>query len=313
MTGPANAARGRATATLVERVAASAAAKGPGRWRVSLGNGAPVKATLRLDEDWLCGEAAVRSRRARRTCGGADRLWRLLRTEGRLTGGAKYVWLPSADGGRVRARAEVPLLVGTDGTLERRLIDACAGLRAAVKPYRRKRGTGRAADPPDLFNGEADEEAHEVAADLPTLCSEAGWPFVERTGGRLAVELETGRGFYQAMVEAVDGTVRWGVELASLESPAPVCRRALGVLLLTANGLVRLARAAGRDDSGRVGVGFEVVLGRPVSAGEFGHALSALSVATQLCGREVQILRDSDLASTYLSVRGWSPDGSAKG
>ena len=50
-------------------------------------------------------------------------------------------------------------------------------------------------------------------------------------------------------------------------------------------------------------VRFEVKFASPPTATELTHALSALSVAVRLCGREIQVLRqDEMIAKEYLAL-----------
>ena len=61
----------------------------------------------------------------------------------------------------------------------------------------------------------------------------------------------------------------------------------------------------GKLDEATVGR-FEVIFESPPTPGVLRHALSALSVACRLCGREAKALEAEGLAREYLSVRGWS-------
>ena len=109
--------------------------------------------------------------------------------------------------------------------------------------------------------------------------------------------------FLQASVASHLGEWRIHVELARLGVLTALVRRALGYLLLNSCGMVRLARAtavAFEDD--RTSIGFEVRLDLPLSAVELDHALSSLSAAARLCGREVNALCVERLATTYLDV-----------
>jgi hypothetical protein len=68
--------------------------------------------------------------------------------------------------------------------------------------------------------------------------------------------------------------------------------------------MVRLARATAEERAGRTAVRFEVVFVSPPCAAEMAHALSALSVACRLCGREAKVLQqDEGAAEEYLALR----------
>ena len=78
-------------------------------------------------------------------------------------------------------------------------------------------------------------------------------------------------------------------------------RRAIAILLLTASGIVRHARAAVSDTAEEAVLGFEAAFASRPCAVEMGHALSALWVACELVGREVRVLEDDRVARHYLA------------
>jgi hypothetical protein len=101
-----------------------------------------------------------------------------------------------------------------------------------------------------------------------------------------------------------DRDVRLAVEIGGGGAVSPLTQQALGVLLLSANGAVRLARAAVKADSKQAAT-FEVAFGALPSASELDLALSALSVACRLFGREAKALEDENVARRYLELQGW--------
>ena len=95
------------------------------------------------------------------------------------------------------------------------------------------------------------------------------------------------------------------VEVTRCETFSQPSRQALGVLLLTACGLVRFARAAVEEKGGQALARFEVRFSTAPSALELTHALAALSVACRLCAQEAKALQDEEIAGKYLAIRGW--------
>lgn len=273
---------------------------GVSRWSFTLSNGKPLKATGRIEDGWFLLDAALHTGKKRRPIARA-RVWELLCCNASIPWGGKFALSP---GGRsIRLRAEIPML-DDEVDLAARIGNVCAGLKAALRMFRRKKTARHARS----LAPRADVCRAEDKVDLPGLLTESGWPFAERSGGALTVELDVPDAFYQATVqEQKHQGVRASVELAAADSWPKECRLALGVLLLTACGIVRMARGRAEEAEGRTAVGFEALLGRPTCAAELAQALSALSVICRLCGREAQALQERLVAREYLAVRGWSP------
>ena len=132
----------------------------------------------------------------------------------------------------------------------------------------------------------------------------AGWSFTQRSETRLMVPLEVPDAFVQASVTLFEsGRAGAAVEIGCFERLSPLARRALGTLLLSASGLVRLARPEVRvDEEERCTVAFATRLATPVSVAALDHALNSLTAAARLCGREVEALTALPLARTFLHV-----------
>jgi len=142
--------------------------------------------------------------------------------------------------------------------------------------------------------------------DLAALAAEAGWAFVQRASGRLAIDLGVPGQFHQAIVEPRNaGGCRARVELARLGDAADEARAAVAVLLLTVAHVVRFVRAGAEPLDGTTAVFVEVDIESAATATELHHGLSALSVACRIAGREVKALMDPDVARPYLAARGW--------
>jgi hypothetical protein len=258
-----------------------------GRWAFRLSNGADLAASARVDDGWLLLDAPLGFGSSP-----VAHAWQLLQWNATLGGGARFVLRSDQPGPRVRA--ELPLDEEVD--LRRRILEACAGLKAAKRsmvcelPGTSMAGTG------DAPNG-----------NLAELCRQAMWPFVEREPGRLAVDLDVPGAFQQASVEMRgDLSVAVAVPVldaavASVEPPAHVCRQALGLLLVRVCGIVRMARAAAEMRDGMPQARFEVVFESQPCAAELTHAFAALSVACRLASREAAVLwGDEGVARAYV-------------
>jgi hypothetical protein len=271
-------------ASLVERA-------GQGEWNFILNNGSMLLATARVREHWLHLDAPLKMDASQ----GRD-AWQLLELNRDLGGLSKLALLHGQSA--LRVRAEIPL--DEDVDLQTRLREACAGMKAA---------SGR-------LHGERKEELARVdsltaSAELDATggswlrqrCEESGWKFTERTPAKLAVDLEVGSGFYQAIVEEkAGGAVSIAVELTSDAAFGEHSKRAIGWLLLRASAEVRLARAVIEETSEAASASFEALFQTRPCAAELGHALSALAVACGLCGQEAVMMRDEVVAKNYLAA-----------
>ncbi len=267
--------------------------KGRGQCRLALPK---RKGTARIDERWLVLEFPLR--RGRKLAPFA-----LLEHNAGLMGNVKHVMLGDAS---IRLRADVPVR----GVPIRGTLGIATPIREAVAALAHAVGGGAllplaptVCEPSSVASQDPVERA-----DLARLCGESGWPYEQRSNGSVSVELEvSGRAFYQAVVShqpsdrirlAVD-LVRGG-EIAGADQH----KLAVAVLLLSVNGLVRMARAVIRQTDQRFSAGFEVSLSSRPSLAAFVHALSALSIACDMCGREVEALMDdAALARSFLEIR----------
>ena len=274
--------------------ARSVAARGPCAWRLDGGNGAALPATAAIEDGWLRLDAVLGDPpppgKAR-----AGWLWEHAGWNATLQG-ARVLLTPE---GRLAARAEIPTDDGVD--LPPRIEQALAGLREAADRWR---GEGR--DEPPAAGADEPPATAEAADELRALCDAAGWPLETGASGRLWVGLNVGNGYYQAALRPGPGPWTVAVELCSADTLAPVSRRAWGLFLLTASGLVRLVRATAGDRNGRVAARLAATWPGSPGSVELGHALAACSVACRLCGKEVNALCDPSVATDYLAVRGWA-------
>jgi len=275
--------REMAVATALDKCAVAVDAVAPGRWAFTLSNGTDLAARARVDDGWLLLTAALGDGSVSPT-----RSWELLRWNAVLDGGARVV----VRAGRPGLRACAELALDDEVDLPRRILEACAGLRAANERWVcAPDGAG------DAMTRVASEGA---SADLPRLCRESGWSFVEREAGRLGVDLDVPGAFQQAIVEPRGRGVAVTVPVLEAAGPSPsVCEQALGLLLLRVCGIVRMARAAAEAQASQAR--FEVVFGSRPCAAELTHAFAALSVACRIAGREAAVLwSDEKIAEAYI-------------
>ena len=211
-----------------------------------------------------------------------------------LPSGVRFALLPDAR--FVSLQAEIA--IDHETNLIARVAETCAGFHNAwVKVHGNKEERAEALST-------CSAPVTEKTCDLPSLCREAEWPFTERPDGRVAVVLDTPRDTAFAMLTQCPGKgVRIAVELMSAEVLAEPCQQALGLMLLTIGGVVRMTRAVAEQNADRAIVRFEVNFGSPPTATELTHALSALSVAVRLCRREMEVLQqDERIAKEYLAL-----------
>lgn len=292
-------------------------------------SGVRLPLALQFDDEWLTLTCPATQ--------GAEPLapWDGLRLNDTLGGFARLALTPGETG--IDARADVALHDGVD--LPRRLSLACEGLRAAARACRAHRGSRRTGDrvgadrdtmlaalfeetgretpdrarislaaPTSPQTGEPGTPADDGSLlDLPTLLTEAGWPYVQRARSRFAVDLGVRGQFLQALIEPTGGAgVRLRATLGVFNSPPATTRTALGVLLLTVSAAVRLVRGGAETGGAEPAVFVETWLDGGPTVEEVDQALSALAVAGQMVGRETRALSDERVARAYLSARGWT-------
>jgi len=221
---------------------------------------------------------------------GVSSPWEALLRNSDLAGPARLVLPPGRTD--VEIRAEVPVDEGVDIDVRRR--EAEAFVRRAAGGI------------PEVDEGPAGAILGLETIDLGAVAVEAGWAFVRRSSGRIAIDLDVPDQFCQAIVEPRGAGFRARVVLALAVSPSAFVRAALAVLLLTTTAGVRLVRAGAAEREGETTVFVEAGVGAPVSAQELHHALAALAVTCRMAGREARALVDDGVAGLYLAARGWA-------
>jgi hypothetical protein len=258
---------------------------GNGQWKLAVANGKTIPVSAELLGDWLILDAPCEGPRE------AIDYWRLLALNGGLSGPGKLALLQD----NLRLRAEV--FLADEESLASRPAEACAGIVETMAAIEWPTEGARSAGWPAMA---ARQTATEVR--LSDLCKEAGWDFVERVEGVLAVPLETRVGFHQAFIEPSDTGARANVEIARAANLTETSRRAIGALLLRTAGRLRLARAAVEECGEQAVIRFEARPGPQSRAADLRHALAALSLACDICAREVAELEDERVAAGYLAI-----------
>jgi hypothetical protein len=280
----------------LEKSEATITQTGRGRWELALVNGKSVSATAMLLDGWLSIDVPVSD-----LINHAD-LWKLLMLNASLVGLSKFVLMP--DHRSVRLRCDISLEQDDDEFATNlvtgsttRVQEACMDMKSALARFQDQKPGGSVKLNPAFDNQEVATPDH-----LRRVCEDVGWKFTERASGKYVVDLEAPGEFFQATVEQRSAGARVSAEVARLNAPAESSRHALAMLLLRAGALVRMARPAIEEDESQIGARFEVVFRELPRAFELAHALSSLSVACTLCGREAKAVQDEIIAKEYLTI-----------
>ena len=249
-----------------------------GRWDL-IQRGTMIAVTI--EDGWLVMIAPL-------TCAGEPR--ELLGKNAALPGHVKFALSPE---GGLQLRAEIPLDEDA-GPLIRKARD---GFDAALAALAGEKCVPIANETPRPVSQD----------DLKRLCDDAGWIATPRGDDACVVELECPGAFHQATLVANGGGVRASVPLAKCDESAADSVAATGHFLLTAAGVVRMARPILEFSEGRVIPAFEVSFSAMPAAAHLAHALSALSVACQLCGEEAKALHDTNVAGEFLALSKTKP------
>lgn len=247
-------------------------------WRCRLSAAPAVDALARVDDCWLFLEV--------RTNAGGRAWWEMLSANAALPGGAKFAHVVGDPHPRLRAE----LALDDDVALEPRVAAMCSGLVAGLASSVTTDAVATATPVHEVF-------------DLAQRCADSGWEGIVRSPASVAVELAVPDAFVQAVVTAAaDGSVHAAVDLGDSGALHPLCRHALGLLLLRVCGSVRLVRAAVLSTAA---ARLEVLFATPPSATELAHAFAALSVAYRSAGSPAAILRsDETVAREFLHLAG---------
>jgi hypothetical protein len=248
---------------------------GGGQWEMPLQSG--HSARLYIEDAWLTLNAWISS---------AERpqdLWNYLVTNN-FAGNIRFALGPT----------DTSLLLCADLHLDEQptppvqVTRLVAGFNQALADIGRRSDMPRVAELPP---------AH--ATDIGRLLSETGWDFKQGDGRVVSVALEGG---FRARFEPLGDATRVSVELTSLEKKTcSVTRDAIAVLLLTVSGMTRLVRPCIEEQTEHISVALQTVCDGDADAANWNHALSALSVACELCKNEIEALSEEHIAAQYLS------------
>lgn len=248
-------------------------------WRLAMANGRPLNMAARFDDGFLLldADAGVQATRGN--------LASLVSRSGELPATLKLAAQHGCP--NLRLRAEFPLTEEIQISADR------------IRQYLE----GAQAGMHQLHDGTPCETSGPATTgSLAELLQEAGWPYRRRPGGELLSDLETGNHFHQAEIEGYGEGACFRVTLFRGQAADDVAQEAICFYLLEANAAVRYARAFLRREDPEISAGFEVRTETLPSAAEAGHALSALTVASRQCARELEVL-GGGVASTYRSAR----------
>lgn len=267
---------------------------GQGAWNFILNNGSTLRVNARADEHWLQLDVPTNGKEFPR-----HDAWQLLKLNQQGAGLSKLA-LPSGSL-MPHMRVEIPLDDEVD--LRKRLTEACGSLK---KTAGRLHGEVKPAKGSEANFLTGDQKATTAVAGtaLKRMCEETGWKFSERSDAKVAVDLETRNGFYQALVEEhAGGAISFKAELTR----SPVCgersKHAVGTMLLRASALIRLARATVSETEEGATASVETFFPSSPNAAEFAHALSALAVACNRFGRTADALWNEVVAEHYLAAQ----------
>jgi hypothetical protein len=268
---------------------------GPATWQALLSNGALLPVTAWTDQEWLRLDAPLDA------VVGEKNISKLLRWNARLGGQAKFA--VAAYSRALHLRAELLCPVESESEEEfssdfrRRLSDTGDGFRTASALLH-----GESVAATSEMGRSAAGVVEAQTCDLVALCR-AGWSATERLG-KVVVELDAGA---QAIIESHAGEVFVRSPLARTAHYSDISREALGLLLLTASGIVRMVRPAADDESNQTGemdkdgARLEARFSSRPSLEELSSAFSAMRIASRHFRREAEVLQIEEVARQYLA------------
>ena len=252
---------------------------GPWRWKCIVQNGVRQSLTAKLDEGLL--ELAGKTEEHDVT---SRALEEALCANQALPGGVRFALV--GHGFDLHRRADI--MLREDALLLSRVRWTLAGFHP---------------DPPKPHDEDvADPTISAPRLGLGELLYESAWVFTERGPNVFSVDLGSSPATPATISVQNNGLVLC-VELAHGAPMTEAASQALTLFLLTANSVLRLARAYRVDEGGQQWFGLQVCLPPSPTAGELEEGLAALSVAHRSCVREAKALLDDAAARCYLSVR----------
>jgi len=268
-------------------------------WRIWPGDEASDPVTATLEDDWLL----LATPTVPNSLAGVG-AWELLERNSALPGLVKFALTPHR---QLQIRAE--LRVAEDVDLSTPIAEAWKGFacaRSDENSTTRTEGAGLpsigSATEGVRGNSLDPQTASAPQLDLKRLCTDIGWPFIERGPDKLLVELETPNQFWQATVTHAAGAVRIACSLLARDSIPDASLEPIGTFLLSASGALRPARAAATTEEVRL----EVLYTTAPSPSDISSALESLSVGCSLAAEETKMLQTVAIAQRYLQLHGAS-------
>jgi hypothetical protein len=259
-------------------------------WQALSSEAYPAPATARVEDGWLLVRVAAPPAAERRPA------WDLLRLNATAGRSARLALDPHDR--CVVVLADVPL--DDDVDLAGRFADASGGMRALMHVV------GGDFDGAACSSEGASgvEPADDIAPGaLSAVLQGSAWSFVERSSHRLAVDLDIPGRFSQAVVEARGGRCLASVRLQSSVALSARSREALGLMLLTLTGTLKMVKASVDGSNGAEVPALAIDLPGLLTPAELHHALAALSVACHEIGAETRVLNSEEIAEAYLAAR----------
>ena len=261
----------------------------PWHWISNVRNGAVLQMESRLVEGFLqlasCSESTLRS---------VAELELALLGNSALPGGIGLALGPASRGLHMRADIALPLETTLDEErLRHRLKWTLGGFHDGVELIN---SLGLYAGP---ISPPADAASDGGLAELVRACT---WKCEERGPNDFVAVLDS-ETEPAARIRATEHGVLLSVELGRVESSAAASRAGLAVFMLTAGGLLRMARPYALETETGWGFGFRVCLRGNPEPQEIDHGLAALSIAHQSTAREARALLDEPTARCYLAAR----------
>jgi len=273
---------------------------GDGYWSYKNPRGRTVRATIRIEQNWVVMESPLAGSNLSHHARMRRRIWSLLKADIYSVTGTRAV-LPVADN-QVMIRAETPLSTHLPDESER-LVQWFESVSTELNNWFSARSDAGAR----VQLQQTPATVTEI--DIPALCDMAGWSASVRSrSGETTVAVHVrDNAVCQAMVTQQSGFVQFWMplEMAGGGELTPASQFAVAIALLRLAGEVRLVRTTALRVNGCLSAALDVRLPTPVSSELINHALSALALAHRQIAQELDALASDDfLASAYLAMQG---------
>jgi len=263
-----------------------------GRFSFTLKNGGLLAGAVSMTDHWISVCATSSAANDSGTSLDGKALWSLLEMNGQLEGPVRFAINSSL---HESLRADIP---AESPTATEELIEVCKAFKGAHGHYARcSSDEGRGRD-----NPEEDSARIMQVADWNAGLENTRWALVSKQD-RIYADLDV-PGLVQAeLIRRNDDRVGAVVPLASSRGELPaICRQAIATFLLMVSGISRGVRPFVRQESDRTHLYVDYEFKLQDAACGVDRALSSLSVAVGLCGREVRALMQEEVCKAYMSA-----------